>query len=165
MAKKRRGREWLKWNGRTILHWIELAFIHSIYQLNPHDMVIVFIWHDEYDLKSDWCELISNSTLATAKITWARVIHVFKIYSRFFPFFSSNFRLKALCIHVSFEVLNVHSLRLVMLSHSKCCVGFGSGGGGDAAVDIAADVLISNENICSHHHHQRQHLKWTATTA
>lgn len=38
-------------------------------------------------------------------------------------------------------------LRLVMLSHSKYCVGCGSvgdGGGGG----VAADVLISIEHIC-----------------
>lgn len=55
--------------------------------------------------------------------------------------------------------------RLVMLSYSKFYVGFVSSGSGDgAAVEIAADVLISNENICQHHHHQHQHLKQTATT-
>lgn len=56
-------------------------------------------------------------------------------------------------------------LGLVMLSYSKFYVGFvSSGSGGGAAVEIAADVLISNENICQHHHHQHQHLEQTATT-
>lgn len=108
------------------------------------------------------CEILANSELSNfgtgrniMDLSMYSTAHIFKIHSvhfhllfyisipfSFFLYF--NFRLKALCIHISFEALNVHSaFGNAIISHSKSSIG-----DGNAAVDIAADVLISIENIC-----------------